>query len=121
LLERLGLVGRLRDKAGTLSGGGQRKVEIVRALLHRPALLLLDEPSSGLDPTSRERLVSDMLSMAHDERTAVLWATHLLDEAERCDRVVVLHEGRIRADAAPAMLAADRTLSERYRTLTDAA
>lgn len=93
-----------------LSGGNRRKVELVRALLHRPELVLMDEPTVGLDPQSRRDLRA---TIAHDVATrgsTVLWATHLVDEAENADRVLVLHRGRLLADGTPAGVA--RALGE---------
>jgi ABC-2 type transport system ATP-binding protein len=89
-----------------LSGGNRRKVELVRALLHRPALLLMDEPTVGLDPSSRHELLAAIRADIAARGTCVLWATHLVEEAERADRVLVLHRGRLLADGTPAAVAA---------------
>ena len=85
-----------------LSGGNRRKVELVRALLHRPAVLLMDEPTVGLDPKSRRDLMAAVRADVSARQTSVLWATHLVEEAEAADRVVVLHKGRLLADGTPA-------------------
>lgn len=94
-----------RDRpAGKLSGGMKQKLGLACALLARPGLLLLDEPSVGVDPASRRELwgiVTDMLAEAGVDSMAVVWATAYLDEAERCDRVLLLHEGKVLTDAAP--------------------
>ena len=90
--------------AGQLSGGMKQKLGLACALLSRPRLLLLDEPSVGVDPASRRELwaiVSTMLQEGHDEGMGVVWATAYLDEAARCGRVLLLHEGRLLADAPP--------------------
>jgi len=84
-----------------LSGGNRRKVELVRALLHRPALLLMDEPTVGLDPKSRRDLVATVRADVATRATAVLWATHLVEEAVGADRVFVLHKGKLLADGKP--------------------
>ena len=103
---RFGLTADLGRPVRELSGGNRRKVELVRALLHRPDLLLMDEATVGLDPTSRR----DLLAGLHDEvaqrGVTVLWATHLVNEAELADRVLVLHKGRLLADGTPAAVTA---------------
>jgi len=88
-----------------LSGGNRRKVELVRALLHRPAVLLMDEPTVGLDPKSRRDLLAAVRADVAERGTSVLWATHLVEEAEAADRVLVLHKGRLLADGSPAGVA----------------
>jgi ABC-2 type transport system ATP-binding protein len=104
-----------------LSGGTRRKVEIARALMTRPPLLLLDEPSAGLDTQSRRDLVGDLLTLAQDEGTAILWSTHLVDEVEDAAKVVVLHRGRVLADGVPSALVAQTgtaTLEDAFLALT---
>jgi ABC-2 type transport system ATP-binding protein len=96
-LRRLGLHERARDKVRHLSGGQRRRVEIARALLHRPRLLLLDEPTVGLDIASRRGIVEHVHRLSNDEGVAVLWASHLIDEVYETDKVIVLDQGRIRA------------------------
>jgi ABC-2 type transport system ATP-binding protein len=103
----LGLQNERRRAVRELSGGNRRKVELVRALLHRPALLLMDEPTVGLDPQSRRELLAAIRNEVDARQTTVLWATHLVEEAERADRVLVLHQGQILADGAPAAVAAE--------------
>ena len=115
-LERVGLLGRRRDAARTLSGGQRRKVELARALLHDPSLLLLDEPTAGLDVESRAFLLRHVRGLCHERGLAVLWATHLIDEAEERARVIVLHRGRVLADGGAAELVAQ----QRAATLADA-
>ena len=89
-----------------LSGGNRRKVELVRALLHRPGLLLMDEPTVGLDPKSRRDLRRALHDDVRQRGSSVLWATHLVEEAETADRVLVLHQGRLLADGTAAEVTA---------------
>jgi ABC-2 type transport system ATP-binding protein len=100
--ERVGLTDRLHDKVRQLSGGQRRRIEIARALLHRPRLLLLDEATVGLDIASRQFLVDHVRKLCRDEGIAVLWATHLIDEVDPIGRVTVLHRGKILASGAVA-------------------
>ncbi|HEX7969687.1 MAG TPA: ATP-binding cassette domain-containing protein, partial [Stellaceae bacterium] len=94
---RVGLTDRLGDKVRQLSGGQRRRVEIARALLHRPQLLLLDEPTVGLDIASRQFLLDHVRRLCRDEGLAALWATHLIDEVDPEGQVIVLHRGRVLA------------------------
>jgi ABC-2 type transport system ATP-binding protein len=100
-LERLGLAERAHDKAVQLSGGNRRRVELARALLHEPRVLLMDEATVGLDPASRGDLLKLILTMRTERSVAVLWATHLCDEVADADRVIVLHRGKVLADTTP--------------------
>ncbi len=104
-LARLGLTERAHDPVRALSGGNRRKVELARAQLHRPSVLLMDEPTVGLDPASRRQLLDEVLAL-RSGGVAVLWATHLVEEAEEADRVVVLNAGKVLADGTPASLVA---------------
>jgi ABC-2 type transport system ATP-binding protein len=96
-LERIGLADRRADRARQLSGGQRRRVELARALIHQPALLLLDEPTVGLDIESRQFLLDHVRALCAERGLAVLWATHLIDEADQNAQVVVLHRGKVMA------------------------
>jgi len=106
LLQQLGLTDRRRDRCESLSGGLKRRVELVKGMLHHPPLLLLDEPSTGLDPVSRLSLWDAIGQMA-EQGTAVLLTTHLLEEADKADRVAIMDRGRIVAEDAPDRLRAE--------------
>jgi ABC-2 type transport system ATP-binding protein len=99
-LEEIDLVDRAGDKVRALSGGQRRRVELVRALLHRPRLLLADEPTVGLDIHSRQAILQQVRERCREEGVGVLWATHLVDEVEPEDRLVVLHDGRVLAQGS---------------------
>ena len=104
LLERFGLSDRAGEQCRKLSGGTRRKVELARALLTAPKVLLMDEATVGLDPASRAQLLADVKAGCVEEGRAVLWATHLTEEAGRADRVIVLHQGTVRYDGPVAGL-----------------
>jgi len=104
LLDEVGLSASAQTVCRTLSGGNRRKVELARALLHRPALLLMDEATVGLDPQSRATLMALVRRLCREQGLAVLWATHLVDEAEQADRVLVLNRGNKLAEGTPADL-----------------
>ncbi len=105
-LSRIGLLERRRDRVRQLSGGQRRRVELARALIHEPKLLLLDEPTVGLDIESRQFLIEHVRKLCAEQGLAVLWATHLIDEANDQARVIVLHRGRVLADGNAAALVA---------------
>jgi ABC-2 type transport system ATP-binding protein len=96
-LERLAMFERRSEKVAKLNGGHKRRVEIARALLHKPSILLLDEPTVGLDVQSRVAIVEYIHYLTAHEQLAVLWASHLLDEIYSTDQVLVMHKGKIKA------------------------
>jgi len=97
VLDRVALTDRSRDRVGNLSIGQMRRIEIARALLHQPRLLLLDEPTVGLDIKARADILDHVRKLSATEGLGVLWATHLIDEARATDHVVVLHKGHVLA------------------------
>jgi ABC-2 type transport system ATP-binding protein len=103
---RLGVDADLDRKVRELSGGNRRKVELVRATLHRPAVLLMDEATVGLDPKSRNDLLRALHADVAEHGVCVLWATHWVEEAQGADRVLVLHRGVLIADGSPAAVTA---------------
>ncbi len=106
-LSRLSLIQREKDLVETLSGGLKRRVEIAKGLLHKPRLLLLDEPSTGLDPNSRRDLWDYLKELQTKERMTLLVTTHLMEEAEKCSKVAILSEGEVVAFGTPAALKAE--------------
>ena len=124
VLADVGLADRARDKARNLSGGQMRRVEIARALVHEPSVLVLDEPTVGLDVASKATIVEQVRALSRSRGVAILWATHLLDEIEPGDHVVVLHQGKVLAagemsEIIAAAGAAD--IRSAFRALTGAA
>jgi ABC-2 type transport system ATP-binding protein len=96
-LDQLQLASRIDDRVRVLSGGLRRRVEIARALLTRPKLLLLDEPTVGLDPPMRQSILAHVRAIGTTRGVSVLWATHLLEEAAPSDTLLLLEKGRLRA------------------------
>jgi len=100
-MDRLGLLDRRRDLVDTLSGGLKRRVEIAKSLLHRPQVLLMDEASTGLDPAARRDVSRHVENLREKEGVTILLTTHILEEADRCDRLILLHKGNIVAQGSP--------------------
>ena len=94
-LSSYNLESKINKKVKILSGGEKRKVELIRSLIHKPKLLLMDEPTVGLDPTSRKELLLKVLTLKNKNKLSILWTTHLVDEAEKADKVIVLNKGEI--------------------------
>jgi len=104
MLARVGLSDRAKEKAETFSGGMQRRLELAKGLLHHPAVLLLDEPTTGLDPGARRDVWQYLQILRDEQRVTVIVTTHLMEEAERCDRLAILNEGKLVALGTPAEL-----------------
>lgn len=104
MLAQFDLTDRRNDRAGKLSGGLLRRLELAKALMHSPPILLLDEPATGLDPTARFRLWEDLKRLQANTNVTVVLTTHLMEEADRCDRLAILHEGKLVREGAPSTL-----------------
>ncbi|SHF18117.1 ABC-2 type transport system ATP-binding protein [Loktanella atrilutea] len=118
VLALVDLAPQMDARVSTLSGGQQRRAEIARALLHRPELLLLDEATAGLDVRARADVLALVRRLIAQEGVSTLWATHIFEEMESADHVVVLHQGRVLADTTAGDLAGTGTLSEGFMALT---
>ncbi|RMF34030.1 MAG: ATP-binding cassette domain-containing protein [Alphaproteobacteria bacterium] len=119
-LARLDMAERAGEKVRALNGGHRRRTEIARALVHAPPVLLLDEPTVGLDAASRAAITEHVHRLAAEDGLTVLWATHLTDEVRPGDRLVILHRGRILAEDSAGTIAAGRPLTEVFLELTGA-
>ncbi len=120
-LQRFELAERGDDRVRELSGGQVRRVEFARALIHRPKLLLLDEPTVGLDIGSRQTILDHVRRLCDEDGIGVLWATHLIDEARDADNIVILHQGEIKAVGAAHIVceeAGAKALRDAFTTLT---
>jgi len=104
ILGRVGLADRAKELVETFSGGMARRVELAKGLLHHPSVLLLDEPTTGLDPGARRDLWQYLQILRDEERVSVIVTTHLMEEAERCDRLAILNEGKLVALGTPTEL-----------------
>jgi ABC-2 type transport system ATP-binding protein len=101
MLGRVKLADRANEKAETFSGGMQRRLEVAKGLLHHPSVLLLDEPTTGLDPGARRDLWQYLASLRDEEHLTVIVTTHLMEEAEKCDRLAILNQGKVVALGTP--------------------
>jgi ABC-2 type transport system ATP-binding protein len=104
LLVRFGLSDRASDKVGDLSGGLARRVEVAKGMIHKPRLLLLDEPSTGLDPAARRELAEQLADVRDNDGTTILLTTHILEEADECDRLAILDQGHKVCEGSPGEL-----------------
>jgi len=104
ILSRVGLADRAKELIETFSGGMQRRIELAKGLLHHPGVLLLDEPTTGLDPGARRDLWQYLATLRDEEHVSILVTTHLMEEAERCDRLAIMNEGNLVALGTPAEL-----------------
>lgn len=104
VLQRLGLAERAAERVAALSGGLRRRTELAKALLHAPPVLLLDEPSTGLDPGARRDFIQYLRELRERDGVTIVLTTHYMDEAERCDRVAILHQGKLVSVGPPAAL-----------------
>lgn len=122
-LARFELLDRANDAVRQLNGGHRRRVEIARALLHEPSLLLLDEPTVGLDVASRKALNEHVRTLCEQDDLTVLWATHLIEEVRESDRVLILHQGQLLADGTGSAICeaeGTQTLADTFHALTGA-
>lgn len=120
-LDRLGMRERMGEKVKTLNGGHRRRMEIARALIHSPSVLLLDEPTAGLDMTMRKSITAYVHQLAEEGGMSVLWTTHLADEIDPKDDVLILHRGKLAAQGTCEALTGSVTLSELFQRLTSEA
>ncbi len=115
VLAMMSLTDRAKDRVEVLSGGLQRRVELCKSLLHRPEILIFDEPCTGLDPGARRRFWDDLDILRRTYRTTLVLTTHFMEEAERCDRICILDRGRLIAEGSPEAL--KRTVGREVITL----
>jgi ABC-2 type transport system ATP-binding protein len=123
-LNRLGLTDSADQVCRNLSGGNRRKVELARSLLHEPRILLMDEATVGLDPASRQALVAYVRELTRKRNISVLWTTHLVDEVQDADQILILHKGKVRQQGTAEELVTNsgtRTLTDAFLSITGAA
>jgi len=115
ILEQLNLTVRLSDKVRTLNGGHRRRVEIARALIHQPKILLLDEATVGLDVDSRLLITAYVRSLCTEQDICVLWTTHLMDEVQSEDQLIIINNGEIQAQAKSSQLCEQYNVDDTYQ------
>ncbi len=118
-LDKLGMLERAHEKARALNGGHRRRTEIARALIHDPAVLLLDEATVGLDAAARASITQHVHGLT-DEGTTVLWSTHLTDEVSPNDQLIILHRAQVLAQGACKDICKSKPLADTFLTLTAA-
>lgn len=118
VLERLDIADRANEPVRVLNGGHRRRTEIARALIHRPRILLLDEPTVGLDAAARAAITEHVHDLACNDGLTVLWATHLTDEIQTKDHLIVLHQGRILVEGQTSGIIGETPLREAFLTMT---
>ena len=119
-LERLGMAERRRERVRDLNGGHRRRTEIARSLIHSPSVLLLDEPTVGLDAATRTAITDHVHDLCANQGLTVLWATHLTDEVRNTDQLVILHRGKVLTDGLTRDIVGDRPLTDVFLELTGA-
>ena len=117
-LERLGMAERRRERVRDLNGGHRRRTEIARSLIHAPSVLLLDEPTVGLDAATRTAITDHVHDLCADQGLTVLWATHLTDEVRATDQLIILHRGQILRNDLTSDITGDRSLTDVFLDLT---
>ncbi|WP_208021148.1 ABC transporter ATP-binding protein [Paracoccus alkanivorans] len=121
VLSQVGLVGKSADRVSALSGGQQRRAEIARALIHRPDILLLDEATVGLDVKSRAEVLELTRRLIAENGVSALWATHIMDEIQPDDDLVILHQGQVLRRGSAADIAGRQGLTQAFLDLTGVA
>ena len=116
-LERMGLLSRSKEQVRELSGGHRRRTEIARAIIHNPKVLLLDEPTVGLDAETRTIIIKHIHNLCDESKLTVLWATHLVDEIDNKDQLVVIHQGSILVDGIMGELTGIQSLNDYFLQL----
>lgn len=120
-LERLDMAERAHETARALNGGHRRRLEIARCLIHAPSVLLLDEPTVGLDAAARKSITDHVHDLSEQDGLTVLWATHLTDEIRDDDRLLILHRGQLLENGTAGRLRGSRPLADHFLNRTDTA
>ncbi|MDO6481009.1 ABC transporter ATP-binding protein [Shimia thalassica] len=118
-LDRLDMRERQKETVRDLNGGHRRRLEIARSLIHTPSVLLLDEPTVGLDTATRKSITDHIHALSQSEGLTVLWATHLTDEIQDTDQLLILHQGRLLEDGTAQTLRGTQPLADHFLSLTE--